>query len=144
MVEGVKAGSVGGAAPPERDGIRTGSGQFSMDDAVGPLSRTARLSSMPAIGLESMLALQSVDEAVERDRLARKRGTAIIAALTKLQRTILAEVDPSQALNALNELTSDNPAAADPGLGAILRAVVLRSRIEIARRVRRGDARDNH
>jgi hypothetical protein len=114
-----------------------------MDDAVAPLSRTARPSSVPSIGLESMLALQGVGEAVERDRLARKRGTAIIAALTRLQRTILTEDDPSQALNALNELTSDNPAAADPGLATILRAVVLRSRIEIARRERRGGGREN-
>jgi hypothetical protein len=143
MVEGVKASGVGGAASVDREGIRTGAGQFSMDDALAPLGQNARLSSMPAIGLESMLALQGVDEAFERDRSARKRGTAIIAALTKLQRAILAEDDPSQALNALNELTSDSPAAADPGLGAILRAVVLRSRIEIARRERRGGAPDN-
>jgi hypothetical protein len=83
-----------------------------------------------------MLALQAVDEAVERDRAARKRGTALIAALTKLQRAMLAEADPSSALKALTELTSDSPLADDPGLGAILRAVVLRSRVELARRER--------
>lgn len=134
MVEGVRARGIGGPAPLARDGTKPAPEQFSMDDGTAPLNRNARLSSVPAIGLDSMLALQAVDEAVERDRAARKRGTAIIAALTKLQRALLTEEDPSLALNALNGLTSDCPLADDPGLGAILRAVVLRSRVEIARR----------
>ena len=83
-----------------------------------------------------MLALQGVDEAVERDRAARKRGNGMIAALTKLQRAMLAAEDPSAALHALNELATDGPLADDPGLGAILRAIVLRSRVELALRER--------
>ena len=63
--------------------------------------RAARASAVAGIGLESMLALQAVDEAVERDRAARKRGTAMIAALTRLQRAMLAEEDPSLALRRL-------------------------------------------
>jgi hypothetical protein len=34
----------------------------------------------------------------------------------------------------LHELAGDGPVAVDPELGAILRAVVLRSRVELARR----------
>ena len=81
-----------------------------------------------------MLALQAVDEAAERDRAARKRGNAILAALTRLQRAMLAAEDPSMALCDMNDLTADAPVAEDPALAAIVRAVVLRSRIEIARR----------
>jgi hypothetical protein len=91
------------------------------------------MASVAGIGLESMLALQAVDEATERDRAAHKRGTAMIAALTRLQRAMLAKEDPSLALNALDELAGDGPLANDPALGAIVRAVVLRSRVEIAR-----------
>jgi hypothetical protein len=87
-----------------------------------------------SIGLDSMLALQGIDEAIEHDRAAHKRGTAMLAALTRLQRMMLAAEDPSVALRALNELTADNRLADDPGLGAIVRAVVLRSRVEMARR----------
>jgi hypothetical protein len=47
---------------------------------------------------------------------------------------MLSDEDPAPTLRALNELTADNPLAVDPGLAAILRAVVLRSRVEIARR----------
>ena len=83
-----------------------------------------------------MLALQAVDEAVERNRAAHKRGSAILRALTHLQRTMLGADDQSAALRAMTELTSDTPIADDPGLAAIVRAVVLRSRVEIARRER--------
>ena len=134
MVDGVRAGEIGAATPLPRDGTKTVSGQFTVDDGAAPLNKQARLASVAGIGLESMLALQAVDEAAERDRAAHKRGTAMVAALSRLQRAMLAEEDPSSALNALNELAGDGPLANDPELGAILRAVVLRSRVELARR----------
>lgn len=134
MVEGVRASGIGAAAPLPRDGTKAISGQFTVDDGAAPLNQQARLATVAGIGLESMLALQAVDEAAEHDRAAHKRGKAMIAALTRLQRSMLAEEDPSSALNALRELTGDGSLASDPELGAILRAVVLRSRVELARR----------
>ena len=138
MVEGVRARGIGGLAPLARDSTRTAAGQFLVDDAATPLNQNAGVSSAADIGMASMLALQGVDEAVERDRAAHRRGIALIAALAKLQRAMLAESDPSSALGALAELASDGPLADDPGLGAILRQVILRSRIEVARRESRG------
>jgi len=58
----------------------------------------------------------------------------MLALLTKVQHAMLAGEDPSAALRALNDLSADEALAADAELGAILRAVVLRSRVEIARR----------
>jgi hypothetical protein len=136
MVEGVRRTGVAVAAPLARDAARTTADHFAVEDGAAPLNQNARLSSTPSIGLDSMLVLQAVDEGLERDRAARKRGTALLAALTKLQRSILAQDDPSSALDALNELTANSFQVEDPGLGAILRAVVLRSRVEIARRQR--------
>lgn len=135
MVEGVRASGIDAAAPLPRDGTKT-TAQFTVEDGAAPLNQKARLATVAGIGLESMLALQAVDEAAERDRAAHKRGTAMIAALTRLQRAILAEEDPSLALDALRELTGDGPLANDPALGAIVRAVELRCRVELARRDR--------
>jgi hypothetical protein len=142
MVEGVRAGGIGGSAAVARDSTRTAGGQFSVENSASPIGQSARPSAVAGIGLDSMLALQAVDEAVERDRSARKRGSAIIAALTNLQRTMLAAEDPSAALRAMSELTTDTPLAHDPGLAAILRAVVLRSRVEIARRELQAEERE--
>jgi hypothetical protein len=137
MVEGVRASGIGAAASMPRDSAKTAAGQFTVDDGAAPLNQQARLATVAGIGLESMLALQAVDEAAERDRAAHKRGTAMIAALSRLQRAILAEEDPALALNALHALAGDGPLADDPALGAIVRAVVLRSRVELARREQR-------
>ena len=135
MVESIKAAVTGGASATVRDGVRT-EGHFSVDDLATPRTQNAQLSTVAAIGLEGMLALQAVGEPSVRDQAARKRGTAIVAALTTLQRAILASDDPAAALRALTELSSNPPLADDPGLGAALKALVLRSRVEIARRER--------
>jgi hypothetical protein len=135
MVEGVTAGGgIGRSAPPGRDATATAGAPFTVNDGAAPVAQNARASSATGIGLETMLALQAVDEAEERNRAAHRRGTAMLTALTGLQRTMLLAEDPSMALRALNDLTSDGPLADDPGLGAILRAVTLRCRIELARR----------
>ena len=137
MVESVRANRIGGTASPVRDGTRLAEGGFSVNSGGGFQVQKARLSTIPAMGLESMLALQSINEAIDRDRAARARGAAMIAALTDLQRAMLAEEDPALALRSLSALAMDGPLADDPGLAAILRAVVLRSRVEVARRERR-------
>jgi len=136
MVESVRASGIGGPPRLTRDDSKTGDTSFTMEEAAAPASHNARLSIIGFIGLESMLALQTIDEADERNRSARKRGNALIAALTRLQRAILAAEDPSLALRALNVLASEGPDAGDPQLGAILRAIVLRSRVEVALRTR--------
>ena len=137
MVEGVRVDGIRGAVSVPRDGAKTSTGTFSVDDGAMPTTQKARLSAVADIGLENMLALQAVDERAERDRSARKHGTAMIAALTNLQRAMLADEDPASALVALTELATNEPVADDPDLDTILRAVVLRSRVEIARRQRR-------
>ena len=140
MVESVKTGGLGGTAPLIREEARKIEGGFTVDTGGGLQAQKPRFSTITAtgaaMGLESMLALQSINEAIDRDRAARERGSAMIAALTDLQRAMLAEEDPALALRSLSALAVDGPLADDPGLAAVLRAVVLRSRVEVARRGR--------
>ena len=149
MVESVKTGGLGGTAPLIREEARKIEGGFTVDTGGGLQAQKARFSTITStgtatgastgavMGLESMLALQSINEAIDRDRAARERGTAMIAALTDLQRAMLTEEDPALALRSLSALAVDGPLADDPELAAVLRAVVLRSRVEVARRGRR-------
>jgi hypothetical protein len=87
--------------------------------------------------LESLLALQQVDEAVERDRAARRHGRTLLGALGRLQHLLLAADGAALAqpavLAELRSLAGSLPAAADPGLAASLDLVVLRARIELIR-----------
>src|ERR1700678_2869393 len=106
MVEGVKARGIGGPPAATRDNTTAAEGRFLVEDSAEPSTQRAGLSSVVALGLESMLALQGVDDTADRDRGARKRGTAMIASLTDLQRALLGGEDPAAALRALNELAA--------------------------------------
>lgn len=86
------------------------------------------------VALESLLALQQVDQTGERDRAARRHGQALLAALARLQRGLLEAADPASVITELSGLLADTPQAADPLLAEALDHVVLRAHIEIVRR----------
>jgi len=138
MVDGVKAASITGPLAVGRGDPKAPTARFSVDFGAAPLAQNPRLSKVSGIDLESMLALQAVGSESERDNAARKRGSAMLTALKNLQRAMLADEDPSVPLNDLQDLTASGIAADDPGLEDIVRALTLRSRIEVARRQRPG------
>lgn len=94
--------------------------------AAEPLSGVAALS--------GLLALQESESVPIRDRDARRRGRDILAALAALQRGLLGGADPDDATVRLAALLAEPLVTADPGLNAILTAIRLRARIELARR----------
>jgi hypothetical protein len=74
-----------------------------------------------------------------RDRQARRHAEAVLAQLAALQCALLGDMpglgdEPGTALARLAGLAETAPEAADPGLAAVLAAVTLRARIELARR----------
>jgi hypothetical protein len=81
-----------------------------------------------------MLALQEMGAGSVRDREARRRGQGLLAALAALQRGLLAGGDDPAALQRLADLAEAAPDTEDPRLGAVLSAIVLRARVELARR----------
>ncbi|HVC59118.1 MAG TPA: flagellar assembly protein FliX [Acetobacteraceae bacterium] len=128
-----------GPLPPSRPGARTGGGTaagFLPPAAPGPdASRAEGVALAAPVALDSLLALQQVDEPAERDRAARRHGHALLAALGRLQRALLEHGDEAAALGQIRGLAEAAPAAAaDPGLAASVDLVVLRARIELARR----------
>jgi Class II flagellar assembly regulator len=125
---------------PGRPGLRAGSGAttgFLPPAEQGPdAARGAGVAASAPVALDSLLALQQVDEPTERDRAARRHGQALLAALSRLQRLLLEDGDEAAALEQIRALAEATPAAADPGLAAAVELVVLRARIELARRGR--------
>ncbi len=90
--------------------------------------------------LSGLLALQETGVEAPRDRAARRRGQDILAVLSALQRALLAGADPADTLEQLAALTADLPRALDPRLDAVLSAIALRGRVEVARRQHDSDA----
>ena len=125
-----------GLQPLARLGARTAgsSGAAGFTPPAEQLVDAARSPATAApVALESLLALQQVDGAPARDREAYRRGQALLAALGRLQRRLLADGGTQVALQDIQALADDVPAAADPVLAAAVDQVVLRARIELAR-----------
>jgi hypothetical protein len=128
-----------GAQPPSRPGTRpagtAGGAAFPPPAEAAPEAARSTAAGVSApVALESLLALQQVDGVPERDRAAHRRGQALLAALGRLQRVLLGDGDPDSVLHEISELSKDVPVADDPGLAAAVGHVVLRARIELARR----------
>ena len=122
-----------GAAPAAAPGSpRAAASSFAV---APPSTRPGGLAPASAASpLDAMLALQEQQGDATRDREARRHGHALLQALAALQHALLAGHGEGECLQRLCALGADTPIAADPGLAAVLRGVVLRAQIELARR----------
>jgi len=83
-----------------------------------------------------MLALQEAEAGGARDREARRHGQELLRELARLQRALLAGGTDDALLSRLASLAETAPEAADPALRAMVAAVVLRAKVELARQGR--------
>jgi len=129
MTRRAGARGVGQAGAAFASALEAGAGGAEAAD-TDPLAGVAE-----PLALGSMLALQEMGAGSVRDREARRRGQGLLAALAALQRGLLAGGDYQDVLQRLADLASADPDyAEDKRLGAVLSAIVLRARVELARR----------
>ncbi len=91
----------------------------------------------PAAGvtLAAMLALQEAQSGALQNQAARRQGFALLAALSDLQKDLLAPLGSDEtALATLTRLAGEPPQTADPALATLLDAIRLRAKIELLRR----------
>lgn len=119
---GVAAARSGGTAP------RGTAASFAPTASRPPATET-----VSPVGLGALLALQDEAAAPRRDRAARRGGESVLGALTRLQATML---DGGGDLSGLREAIFRMTEPADPALAAIIAAIRLRARVELARRDR--------
>ena len=108
------------------------------------LAAPAEVHTTSAIGAVNPMLLHELaaDAAECRDRDARRHGHDVLDLLDEVQRGLLRAGVATSAMARLLSLVEDPPEAADPALAAVTRAIVLRARIEIARRLSRAGAQD--
>jgi Class II flagellar assembly regulator len=87
-----------------------------------------------APALASMLTLQELGGETIQDREARRYGQDMLAALADLQRSLLLPDGDSAVLARLAELAASVPRATDRRLAAMVSAIMVRVRVELARR----------
>jgi hypothetical protein len=98
------------------------------------VSSHAATEAAPAAALASMLTLQELGGETAEDREARRHGQDLLAALAELQRALLTGNDDMAALQHLAELAAAVPHATDRRLAAMVSAIIVRVRVELARR----------
>lgn len=124
------SGVSGGTATGKGRRLRGGGGGFSLGGASTTATAAAQ-GAAPAAPV-GLLALQEAGPVAERDARARKRGEAMLQSLSALQLGLLGgRLDPAR-LRALAALVPGEEAA-DPALAAVISAIRLRARVELAR-----------
>jgi len=124
-------GSAGGPAGAIARPI-PGAGGFRVPPAPGAALSAPAEAAAPAT-LAGLLALQEAAAPAPRDRAARRHGQVLLGGLAALQRALLGAGGAGAALDHLATLLAAAPPAEDPGLAALLDAIALRCRIELAR-----------
>ena len=119
---------------------RAGSGSTAFSVAGQGSSVGGPAAAASVAGLDGLLQLQEFEDATTRDRQAKRQGHALLQALGDLQRLLLG--GPSEgaaldgALHRLATLVETCPEASDPALAGLVGGILLRARVELARRGR--------
>jgi hypothetical protein len=107
---------------------------FSIPAEPAGTSQMAASAATHATSLGSVLTLQELGGETVSDREARRHGRDMLATLAELQRALLGGSDDVAALRRLAELALAVPRATDRRLAAMVSAIVVRVRVELARR----------
>ena len=110
---------------------------FSLPDAEmsAPAQKTFGVSTVP--GLDTLLALQSVDMAGERRRKGTARGRRLLDILDQVKLGVLDGTLSPATLQSLNQSVAEaREETGDPALDAILAEIELRAEVELAKLAR--------
>jgi hypothetical protein len=122
-----------GAGPAGRSGAPAS--RFSLDLAGQPPEAAAPRAAPAMSGLEAMLALQAVDEPLERRRKAIRRGRSLLDALDRLKLALLTGEASSDVVALLTAtLREGREQTDDPVLESVLAEIELRAAVEVAKR----------
>jgi hypothetical protein len=129
------------ALSPARDGQaarRVGSGTFSLSDS-GQAAAKISTGHLQAIGgIDTLVALQGLDDVSERRKRAVRKGRSALDALDALKLGLVSGDLDGSALNRLRAMAGDlQESTGDPGLDGVLSEIDLRVQVEIAKLTRR-------
>jgi hypothetical protein len=102
--------------------------------AEAAVSSHATTEATAPMAIASMLTLQELGGETAEDRDARRHGQDMLAVLAALQLALLTGGDEGAVLRQLAELAAAVPRASDRRLAAMISAIIVRVRVELARR----------
>lgn len=111
---------------------RPGGSSFSLPTAA-PSRSAAALGVGALTNLDALIALQEVDDPVEKRRRAAQRGRTLLDQLDQLKAAMLAGKVSTAALQRIAEQLRGRSPSADPQLDDILAHIELRAEVELAK-----------
>lgn len=130
-IQGTNATSTAATSSAPR---RSASGAFSLDTETAARPTGGPSGPRAIGGIDTLLALQSVDEPTERRRRAVKKGRGALDALEALKLGFLCGTLDSVALGRLKQAASGlNEPTGDPGLDNVMAEIALRVEVELAK-----------
>ena len=113
---------------------RASAGGFSLADAEAPRGAGPVASLRTVGGIDALVALQGVDDPVERRSRGLKRGRIALDALDELKIGLLSgNIDQSMLLRLKASAAELMDGSGDPGLDNVLAEIELRVAVEIAK-----------
>lgn len=130
-IQGTSAAVAPAASPTAR---RSASGTFSLEGESTTRAATASAGMRNIGGIDTLLALQGVEEPAERRRKAVKRGRTALDALDALKLGLLSGTLDTAALARLKSVAAGlAEATGDPQLDTVLAEIELRVEVELAK-----------
>jgi hypothetical protein len=113
---------------------RASGGQFSLGESGAPQAQTAAAALRTVGGIDALMALQGVEDPVERRRRAVKHGRRALDALDELKLGLLAGTLDQATMLRLKSVAADlHDASGDDRLDAVMAEIDLRVAVELAK-----------
>ena len=130
-IQGTAAALTPASSPMAKHGA---TGTFSLEGGGAARSASATSGTRSIGGIDTLLALQGVEEPGERRRKAVKRGRSALDALDALKLGLLSGSFDTGALARLKSVTAGlAEPSGDPALDAVLAEIELRAQVELAK-----------
>jgi hypothetical protein len=130
-VEGTNRTSLAAAPGAAR---RSSGGTFSLGHSEAPQPQSGAVALRTLGGIDALIALQGVEDPVERRRRAVKQGRRALDALDELKIGLLAGTLDNATMLRLKSVAADlHDASGDDGLDHVLAEIDLRVAVELAK-----------
>ena len=113
---------------------RTGSSGFSLPDMASATEARGTLAPKAAAGIDALLALQGIEDPLERRKRSVQRGKRALDVLDDLKIGLLSGSFDASTVNRLRDAAASlKSSSGDPGLDTVLSEIELRVEVELAK-----------
>lgn len=113
---------------------RTSSAGFMLPDAASTPEARAAMAPKPSANIDALLAMQGIEDPVERRKRSVQRGKGALDVLDELKIALLSGNFDASAMNRLRDAAANLKASSgDPGLDGVLSEIELRVEVELAK-----------